>query len=625
MPESTPRGPTIVNKKSETLDYPDDYKAKMRQWREAAKAEAIETLRQHPEYSEIRKYISYLEGKYWDPNRPRYRSPFFDNRLMEARIQALSMLTDIRPMISVSTKVKEYEDQAHIADRVIRAEWYRNDLDLKLVDVVDHALLGIGYWKIGAGSPGYTVVLPCGADNVLPIQPGSTLQESTAVLYRAHKTMNYFLERWPQFKDEIQKQAKSASVIPTGEGDIIRPDTIAEYTWSALSPSMRKRLALRKGNPARHTGESPFPVIELEEYWIEDMSVNETPETVIMKDPYLSLDAHNWHYSVRPGERLYPRKRLVIFAGNELLYDGPSIFWHGMYPFVELALNPAVWAPYGLSKYRDLYTFTQAINEVVAGILDLVKKAVNPQVIAKENAVRESVWRKFFPDMPGGKLRIAPIADPLRDIRYMEPPPIPAYVLQMLLNYLIPSMDRHSGAVDVVSLGRKRQVPGGETIEQMRDTMQSRFRLESRRVEAFLRKAGLQAVSNIFQFYTRRQRMRMLGADGLTWQDFDYDPDTMVPYSMPKEDHWRMFAVDIAQGSSHGASKERAKQVAIVLYRIGAISRKKLLRELEMTDQEISEIEDELMKERSAGLGLIAAGRTPRLTRSEKARSQNVP
>ena len=611
-----PRGPVALDEEGRELDFTDNYVQRMLEWREAARQEAIRTARLNPDYQKIQDYVSALMGEHWDRRRPRYRSRYVDNRLMEARLQALSLLSDVRPIVEVVSRhsSKHYQQQAKVASMILRYEWYRQDMDLKLIDVVDHALFGVGYWKIGATLPGYMSVIPCGIDAVMPISPGQDLQESQAILYRAMKPLSYFLERWPGWREHLERVAKRYSHWET-ESMHVRPGHVAEYTWRSMSPGMKRWLSARQ-QQAEEGRRSPFPLLPLEEYWVDDPSVNEIEREILVKDPYLALDEHNYHYRVAPGERLFPRKRLIVFCDNLILYDGPSPYWHGMYPFVDLVLNPVPWAPYGLSRYRDLLSINQAINEIVAGILDAIKKAVNPQVIVREPAVRDADWNRFYPDIPGGKLKLTGIADPMRDLRYMEPPPIPGYVVQMLLAYLMPSFDRHSGAIDTAQLQRKRQVPGGETIEQLRDIQQPRFRLEGRRIDSFLRRAGTIAVSNIFQFYTAQQQMRILGPDEISWEDFDYNPELMKPDTVPREDHWKMFTVLVAPGSGHGTSEERSKQIALILYRLRAISRRELLRR--MGYQNIEEIEQEIIAETAAGIGPPTPGRTPRQTRAER-------
>jgi len=590
----------------------------MLNWRDAAKEEAVKALRQNPEYDQAAIYLKYLQGEFWDRRRPGYLSSFYDNRLEQARYSTLSMLTDIRPTVDVGSNVEAYADQAKIAQAVIHHEWLKQDLDLSLAGVVDASMLfGNGFWKMSANSPGNMTFNPCGPDVVMPIQPGRNLQDSSAVLYRTYKPLSYFQRIWPQKCANLENEA----VTTDQQGSQInRPPHISEYTWNSLSPQMRYRIGMKVG---RFSGPSPgqYPVIELQEYWVDDLSINESTEEVIVKDPYLALNAHNYWYKVSPMGRLYPRKRLIVFAGNRLMYDGPSPYWHGLFPFAMLRLNPVMWSFWGLSKYRNLVPLNKAINEVGAGTMDMIKRALNPQMITREGAVPKDAWERYFPNMPGGKLRLGMNANPATDIRYMEPPMLPSYVFSFLAQYLAPEFDRLSGSIDVGALTRKGQVPGGESIEQMRDAANPYVRLEGRQIEAFLRDAGTIAISNIFQFYTRRQRLMMMGGDGITFQDFDRAPGNMIPESVEQETFWKNFAMEITPGSLTGADKMQEKQIAMTLFRMGGISRNEMLRRLQVPNIEM--IQQELEQERQDGT-IVATleggsqGRSPRLSRSQR-------
>jgi hypothetical protein len=614
-----PGGPVAMNPKTDTRSTPSGYELSLRNWRDSAREEAVATVRRNPEWDRIRMYIDMIEGKQWNRPLPRYRSRFADNRLAEMRIERLSLLTDIRPAIEIRCDLSDYQVQAEIAQKIIYYEWARKNLDLALVRAVDHALLSVGYWKIGACMPGDLFVDACGMDTVLPIQPGWDIQDSSAILYRTYKPLGYFKRKYGKWAEGIEREA-ATPLWSNINYESTRPGYLNEYSWNSMSPAMRHMHGsqLARGTTGGNPG--AFPVAECEEYWIEDHSVNELSEVVTVKDPRYSTDQHNYHYQVRPGERLFPRKRLVIFVGNTILYDGPSPYWHGRYPFAQLVLNPHVWGPGGLSAYRNLVPIQRAINEVGAGVLDLVRRAVEPQMITTDGAVSDAAWDVFSGDMPGGKLKTTQMGGP-GSVQYMTPPQLPPYVQQFMI-YASQAFDRLAGSMDATALGRKNQVPGGDTIEQMRDSLQASFRLESRYIEPFLRAAGEQAVSNIFQYYTKEKRMSMFGVDGVTIEDFDYDPKSMqIPWSMPKEDYWKMFPLMISQGSLHGASRDREKQVAMSLFRLSGVSRKEMLRRLDWAGPDkIAQIEAEIAEERGAGMEPDATGKgaVPRLTRGQR-------
>ena len=600
-----------------SIGYTKTYLNKINDWESAAFEEAKKTQQMNPQITKVAGMINYLQGEFWDRRRPRYLSTFSDNRMENARYATLAMLTDIRPTIDVHSLVDAFKGQAEIAQNIIHHEWYQQSLDLSLINVVDAAMLfGNAFWKVDAMTPGNMKFSPCGPDVVMPIQPGFGIQESSAVLYRTYKTIGYFQRKWPERSADLQSEA----VMPDehqGSTIFAKPPGISDSTWNALSPQMKYKMGLRVGGKLESPSNNSYPVIELKEYWVDDHSINESTEEVIVKDPYLALDQHNYWYRVPPMRRLYPRKRLLVFAGNRLMYDGPSPYWHGKYPFSMLRLNPTIWSFWGLSKYQNLIPLNKAINEIGAGTMDMIKRALNPQMLAKENSIVKDAFERFFPNMPGGKLKMTNMSDVQRDVRYMDPPQLPAYVFQFF-QAVSGEFDRLAGAVDVGKLSNKKQVPGGESIEQMRDAANPAIRLEGRYIEDFLRDTGMLAISNVFQFYTAKRRLRILGGNGLTWQDFDYDPGNMVPDAERREEHWMNFSMEIAPGSLLGTNKTQEKTAAMTLFKLGAISRAALLRKLDL-GAEATQIEQEIKKEHAEGTSPHqGSGRTPRQNREQR-------
>jgi hypothetical protein len=618
-----PRAP-IAYGKSGTIDRPDDYYSRALTWRSAAREEALQTIKLNPEKDFLRAYTEMLEGRYNSARRAKYRSSFFDNRLAEARLCQLTAMTDIRPAMEVrsSSGIEEYTKQSDILGKLIKAMWDNEDLDLATEAVVDHAMLTVGYWKIGAtlatqSIPARMLVMPCGMDMVLPIQPSHGIQNSTAVLYRVFKPLHRVKQAYGMSAEGIEREITGSFLQFVGGAF---PDSlIPEYTASPMNPATRMQPAGRAGiSMASESG--PFAAVEVEEYWIDDPSVNESGNEVQIKDPRLSLAAHNYHYRVPPGERLFPRKRLMVWAGTHILYDGPSPYWHGLYPFAELILRPAVWRMGGISAYRNLVPLQLAMNEVGAGTLDLCKRAVDPQMAYKDGCMDDTSFRNFSPDRHGAQLKMNPHAEWGRDARYIDAPTLPAYV-GAFVDRVSQAFDRQSGSMDMASMMHNKQTPGGDTVSAYQDAASTIFRLDTRHIEPFMRAAGTQFVSNFFQFWSRAQRMWSLGDDGITWNDFDYDPDSMmVPWYVPKEDHYKSFPVHIAAGSMHGGKTDRDKQVAMALYKMNAIDRETLLEILQFPKvqqvlQRLAQQQQEAPVEPPKGTG---KGASPRMTRGQR-------
>lgn len=614
-----PHGNLLSEKSGKVIDYNVKTEGRLLEYRDAAFQQALAELASNPEYSEISGYIDMIEGRqYKGVALSSWRSQFVDNRVSRARIDALAYLTDIKPNIEVKTMVDEYKDAAAVIQGVIQMEWKTKRLDQSVEDVIDHALFGTGYWKIGCSYPGAFNIIPCGIDVVMPVLEGKSLQDSSAVIYRVFKPPSFFQQRWPKRSIGIEMEADPGLLQNQTNGGYSRPWGVQEYSWNSMSPAMRYHKAKMTPGTAVQDQWAQFPLIELMEIWVDDYHVNEYDTTVIVKDPYKELDEHNYWYRVAPGERLYPNKRLLVFGGDRLMYDGPSPYWHGKFPFAKLRLNPCVWANGGLSAYRDLKPLNIAINKIGNGIESVVDKAVKPIAITRDGAVNATSWEKFFTDRPGGKLKLTNMGNPSTDVRFIEPPNLPGYVNQHL-QYLIQTFREQAGQLDLGSMAKKKQLPGGDTVEQFKDSMTTSRRRELRNVQWFLEDAGDIALPCVAQYFSRDQRFRMLGAKGLTKADFDYKPGSMVPWAGLPEEFHANFSLYVDSGSFHQGSKDRNKQMALVMRKNHDISRHELHRQLE-TGVSMEQNDKELQQEQAQMPQPQAKGKGPKteMTRGQK-------
>ena len=612
--------PVLAANGKDTPEYRLNYLRAMANWREETREQAELSYRNSPEFNNVEKYIRYLEGNQLDERRRKYKSRYVLNKIELTRRQRLALLTDSKPIGDVSSNVAAFADQAQVIQKVLQAEYFRQGQQDILADVVDIAMLhGIGFVREGASTPGRSRSIPLGPDNVMPIQPSLTsLQDSVAVLYSAWKPIPYFKKVFPYASDGIESQAKSTE--NRNKDRFIRPLHIPEYTWSQMSPGFKKMLGGKPSSEIVGDFSKLYGSIRLEEYYIDDLSINESRRNIIVKDPFLPQGLHNWWYEVKPGQRLYPRKRLVIYGGNRLLYDGPSPYWHGMYPFEELRLNPVPWSYYGLSTYRSLMAPQDAVNDIPAGVLDLAKRALNPTLMWKSSVASEAAMKEFLSDLPGARLQTRPNVNLDTDIRYGEVPQVPAFVGQVYENVILPEFDKLSGIVDMAAMSAKNQMPSGDTLNQMQDALQTPLRREERLIETFLQRCGQQKVSNIIQFYTAKQRLRLLGADGITWEDFDLDPGKMHPAEKTADginrevqsSYWQQFSFQVEPGSMHQGAHDKKKMMALQEVSRGLISRQEYMRATGRTAEQAQQILGEIAQEAQAAGEIQNSMRTPR-------------
>lgn len=613
----TPLPHSTVMEKESNSDYKGRYQTSIMEWREATREQALAAYRASPEYNYTQQYIKYLENNPWDARRPQWRSSYRNNKMGLARRDRLAKISDSQPIIDVSTSVDMMEDASLAIENVIRAEWQRQNMNQTLSMAYDIALLnGNGFWKIGA-SKNKLRITALGPDQVIPIMPSlESIQESAAILHRAWQPISYIKKLFPFTANGLQDSVRSINTW--GRGQFNRPQSMDEVTWNGLSTGMKRVLGRDGSTGYPNAGDRYYGVAELEEYYVDDYTRNESNRTVLMKDPFLPLDAHNWHYEVKPGDRLYPRKRLIVFGGGKLLYDGPSPYWHGMYPFACMWTNKVPWSFYGLSIYRDLMPMQRFVNEIPAGISDMISKALNPPLLTKAGTVAPAAFQAFNSDLPGARLILNGNVNNINEaFVWQQPPQIPNYVAQMLSGVVNPEFDKLAGNIDVMSIQGKNQMPSGDSIDEMRQNLQTSLRREEKFIETFLNDAGQQAVSNVIQFYDATQRMKLVGEDGITDQDFLYDPGKIFPGDKRFDPYvWRSFTFRIQTGSLTPGHNDKRSLEAVGLAARGLISRKELYRRMGLDPGTADRILNELIEEQQVIAqmqGGAGGTRTPRL------------
>ena len=623
-----PRAP-VERQKSGTLDYTDQYPRKMLDWRDALKAQGAAELQACRDLQNIELLISLLDGVgWWAQGRPDWRSSFFDNVIAEVRVESLANLSDIKPAMDISCKIPEYQKQADNAHNIIRHQYINDAQDLRVVDWIDHALFGTGYIKIVGFTPGVIRTSAHALGKIIPVQmKGNDFQSAQAVIEHDYESLMYFAQTFGWDKAQnLHRYAVSLAAALNSE-QYIRPDNIPEYQWNSLSPTMKRRMYLARvvNKPQRGTYQSfanPYPVIERMEIYHNDISINDYGHPVLIKHPELSVEDHNYHYIVQPKGPLFPRKRLTVFGGDDIMYDGPNVFWDGKYPYIQLQLNPCVWAPGGISKYRDIVPLARSANRIGVGVDETVVDAVNRTVVTRKGAIDPTSWDRFDPSRPKQKVMLNGTANPTADFKYMEAKVLPPYV-EMWLRFLDNAIKRRAGIIDVGGMQRKRQVPGSDTVQAMQDALSGPYRIESRYVEDGIRQAAVLEVSRVFQFYTLDQRLRILGADGATWEDFSYISNNMVPAFAPKEDWWQQFSVNVAQGSMHGAAKYRKQVIVLNLLKANKVSLKSAYDILDVglnAEEELQQIKREMtiLPPPAPAHAQRGAGRQERTTRAER-------
>lgn len=568
------------------------------------------------------------------------------NHLGKVASDMAALLTDVKPFWEFRTLNKRFEKQAEIQGK-LATHWYLSRfIDIRLNMVIK-------YWEMaGTGWPhivwdGQTQDIAVTAEDprdVLPVRPSSdymSAQDAEGMVLRRERTVNHLRARYPERLWHLIKADRDGSMRGSTPSSTRFTRLVESMGGAADGPFMQRLF----GGPARRTPR--IPMADVYTVYLKDDRRNDTTHPVLIG----SFDADgealdNWSYVVPPKGKLYPRGRCIIATSRGVLHDGPNPFWHGMFPLPKLTLDPWPQTWLGKAPLWDLLKLQRSLDGMLRIVDDHMGKIARPDIIADKGSVSRAALEKYDTRRPGGKYMHNPLAG--KGMQIVDPGRLPSEV-QWYIEFLINEMDTLSGVRDISQLMRLNQVPGADTIEKITESMTASVRGRSRALEAFMREFGTMMAFNFAQFYTLPMKLRILGEDGLTMEDFDYDPGTFIPDfvhdddfdergiptekamtrgPLPRYDRarefMRQFEFHIAPGSLLAASEIQRKLIYLQLARAGLIDHWTLLEVMGIPNvgeppSGAGNITSRLMAEQEMGLGMAisATGR--------KATGQTMP
>lgn len=534
-------------------DLPEkEYEAGVQTWLARKLQEGLSILKEEPAYDEMDKAIAYIMGDQLDPRRPANLSNITDNRLKNILNQTVAALTDIHPLFGFETYNDAFKDQETVLVKLTQAWWVNNFADLKLADVIKFAAgAGTGYCEVAwdasvFGGTGDIVLRALDPRDVIPISPnlGGSVQEWEGVIIRTAKTPDELKSRFPDKAHRIQADsAPSVSTRTWTRARRLMSSIVSPSAVDVLTQASAKNLPRRVASCDVYTTH------------VKDRRLYKGNQPLIMGDANTT-----WSYTVYPAgydkvpagfdsmgqpkyrkatiqdSKLYPRGRMIISTKTAVLYDGPNPYWHGMFPLAKLSLDPWPWALLGLGLAHDLIPIQDALNETLNGIMDHVRKILRPALVGDKKSVATGLWERIDTRQPGLKLKTNAAAG--KGLEFVSPEQLPQYTFDVL-KFLASELDYHAGTANLVALTQLQQMPGEDTIERMMEALTPTLRLKGRLLECFLREVGEMVKANFFQFYNLPRRVAMLGSSGVAFDDFDFDPGTMVPAMSDQDQNYQ--------------------------------------------------------------------------------------
>lgn len=472
--------------------------------------------------------------------------------------ELIAAQTNIRIIPAFKSNVEEFRGQEQILNKSFMAWQSMVFADRKLRKAWQYAVCaGTGYigtrydpnyWYRGRGDIVWDAYGPL---DVMPVGMGRhhDIQKAYACAVRVETPVHEAWRLFPLYVDQIKPNRDSRA----GHGTVI--SQAVKYATAVLK---------RFGQGARFEREpAPWSTVDVYYIYIDDDSVNDTGEPIQVRGPD-GVWGTSWSYEVpyvgqqiKIGERngspitkeakredclMYPNRRLVIAVGSDLLavivnpdpQDQASPYWHARVPVVQLRADDWAWNFLGFPMTRYGQSIERASIEMWRGMVDAMNARLSPPRAFDRNsqaaALAQTINTRIPNQVVGLDLSLVPLAQqmgPLLPFQWYEYPPHYLQAQQQLQGLIKDQM----GVADAAALARARQLPSGDSVEKLMEQLGPLVKDQSRNMEESIRGMGEQWKSCFFQFYTAARRMQMLGEEGLSDEDFDYRPGTLIPYA----------------------------------------------------------------------------------------------
>lgn len=495
--------------------------------------------------------------------------------------------TNLRIIPTFKSEVEEYRDQNAIlnkgfmswqnmtfADRRIRGSWqYACAAGTGYIGPrYDPNFYYRGKGDIVWDSYGPLDVLPLG------LPPGLNLQGAYAVGLRKKMPIHQMWRMFPLQRDNI----KANRVNTNGKGMVIAQ--AVKYASAVL-----KRFSQGARQPEEA---STWDTTDVYYIYVDDDSVNETGRPLQICGPDGQFGT-SWSYTVpfvgqevntgrllsggrqettkakRDDCLIYPNRRLLIVTDHCVINPAPehqsSYRWDGRVPIAQFRADDWAWNFLGFPVTRYGQSIEKVIIELWRGINDQMNLRLNPSAFYDRGSTATSMLQTTNPRIPG--LRV-PLDMQLNNASNQFSPILPVEwyrtepgIIEAAAKILPAILKEQMGVADMTALARAKQTPSGDSTEKLLEALGPLIKDQSRNMEESIRLLGEMWKSDWFQFATAKRRMQMLGSDGLSEEDFDYDPGTLIPMAQDPDGGWSQHpsAPDIRMPPMAVAQFERAR------------------------------------------------------------------
>jgi hypothetical protein len=431
------------------------------------------------------EFYKLFRGRQWKEQRPSYRASEVVNLTWQAIQSQVPIVLDTKPKFEFLPKEPSDREFADLMNDICASDWEQYNWLYTLTEVVyDSHIWGTGISCLKFNHEKdrleYKSVSPF---YMFPDASAESFHEKCGVVAHVEPQDVNKIKRL--FRDK-EKYIKADVVDFTSEKRI---DLNSIKLSSPSSDQIYVEVQGGNDNDA-------LPEVLLKTFYLEDDEVLEDE----VDDPDTG--------SKKLVKRLkYPNGRKVVIANDVPLYDDENEYeGDEKYPYQRLINYILPRSFWGISEIEPLESPQRTFNKIVSGALDVLYLMGNPIWVVDSTS---GIDTRNLINQPGLVIEKEPGSEARRE----EGVQLQPFVLQLIDRYK-EWFEQLNGSQDITRGINPGGVTAAAAIADLQNAAQTRIRLKSKNMDAYLQDFGQQYASRVLQFYTAPRVFRLTGKDG---------------------------------------------------------------------------------------------------------------
>lgn len=559
-------------------------------------------------------------GKQWPYRRPSYRHSEVLNFTFAAIESIIPILTDNKPQISFIPEDVDDRDLADAITKIADGDWTREGWSYVLADVIKVGLIygtSIGCMEFDPKDNGGLGRIKFENTDLYTVFPAPRARDIN------DGSCPYFIHAEPIPTEEAKAMFPDIAHLITGAGVVGFPSRFQKTDFDTTLNASAVRSNEVPSDPfSQYTTQEgkQLDMCLLSKFYMQDETMEEVQETTTDKSAASqSVDPN----APKMFQKKYPNGRYVVKVDDLIAFDGENPYDDGKYPYARWVDYQIPYEFWGMGEIDQLKSPQKIVNRLMSFMMDTIVLMGNPIWIADQGAIDTDQ----VTNQPGL------IVEKQKDSNVIREPGvgIPSNFMSVY-DLATSAYDRIFGQGEISQGTPTGGITAGSAIDSLQEAAQTRLRQKARNLEKFLQEIGTMYLSRVMQFYST-PRLITLSSDAapaLTMKQFKFqiqkNPDPTAqdqngksidaPYiahvqEITPQDNGPaqegpikkfgtkgIFDVRASVGSNLPFAKKAKADTAITLFKLGALTVKRLLEDLDYPNAD--KIVEELQQQQQA-------------------------